>query len=701
MVRPRPVVSRLALIGFSALTTLALAADRPAAPGPKAEAKGASRTPADSKSAAAPPASGGKTAKRAAEPLDHRPYRIRAWVSVDPAARIDSIGRARLVDEWRRLVRRFVGAPWELEVAEGDGPLETDTIDSLDRKTLVRLAAKVDKAWMIRIEPDSAGHRLTGREFDVLTSRLGPIFNRQAPFPADAPRALFTLALDLFEPTAEVGAKTGGGVFITVKGAAIPPASPEGQVVKPGKVFRPIRLWLKPDGSVLRIDDIRRSFLRISAIEGRQARCDIVTSLADPLTSRTASRNTLVALGVKPSNSPMLLHYLTAPDKVPAAGYILTARTYPDGTPVEVGMTDRDGRLTLPSGFADGLVVFRLLAADIEPMDEFPAMPGLSLSERPVIIDPKPQTVALETELNSMRDELIDQVAIRARIESRLKARVEGEKWEEAEQLLSEYRKLPRRPEFVERLEKLRSDAARRQAETKKAVLTRKALNMISDTQALIDRYMDDEIFKAYADGISQVRGEAKKGAAKKGFPAVARSPASGAGPATAAAGAGTGGFSNTPDGALRTFLLAMALADEATLRDITLPSDGFDWLLRGARSPASQAASLRKSIEDMKMKRLSAGEQVTMDGEQTTVRPEEDTADSALVLQEGAPSPTRCRRVGGRWRVDAAQIITARRAADAARAAAGAPPTPAEAPPKPAAPRRPAPADGKNVVPF
>ncbi|HEV3121177.1 MAG TPA: hypothetical protein VGY53_04715, partial [Isosphaeraceae bacterium] len=171
MVCPRPLVSRLSLIGCTLLITIALAADRPEAPAPKSAAKGAVGTSADSKSAseksAKAPASKGKGAARASEPLDKRPYRIRAWVSVNPSARIDSVGRARLVEEWRRLVRRFVGDPWQLEVADGDGPLATDTLDSLDRKTLIPLATKVDKAWMIRIEPETAGCRLAGREFDV------------------------------------------------------------------------------------------------------------------------------------------------------------------------------------------------------------------------------------------------------------------------------------------------------------------------------------------------------------------------------------------------------------------------------------------------------------------------------------------------------------------------------------------------------
>ena len=50
----------------------------------------------------------------------------------------------------------------------------------------------------------------------------------------------------------------------------------------------------------------------------------------------------------------------------------------PDGQPRELGMTDRAGRIVLKPGFADGLVILRSLAGNVEPMVELPIMPGES-----------------------------------------------------------------------------------------------------------------------------------------------------------------------------------------------------------------------------------------------------------------------------------------------------------------------------------
>ena len=166
-----------------------------------------------------------------------------------------------------------------------------------------------------------------------------------------------------------------------------------------------------------------------------------------------ARPNSLAALGLKPGNTPLKLRFVTKPDQAPAAGYTLTARRVPDGQPRELGMTDRAGRIVLQPGFADGLVILRLLAGNVEPMVELPIMPGESRpDEQPIPFDPKPQTVALESQIDSLRDEVVDLVALRARLEARMKARLEGEDWTGLDATLKEFCQLTPRDQFAQRL---------------------------------------------------------------------------------------------------------------------------------------------------------------------------------------------------------------------------------------------------------
>jgi hypothetical protein len=154
------------------------------------------------------------------------------------------------------------------------------------------------------------------------------------------------------------------------------------------------------------------------------------------------------------------------------------------------------------------LVILRLLAGSVEPIVEFPMMPGESGDERVVAVDLKPHTVALESRLDSLRDEVVDLVALRARLEARMKARLDGEDWSGLDDAIKEFLRLPPRDTFVQRLAKLREDATQRQTALKTAVLTKTAQAQLNELQSMIDRYMEDDALVAYSDALAKARSE-------------------------------------------------------------------------------------------------------------------------------------------------------------------------------------------------
>ena len=90
-----------------------------------------------------------------------------------------------------------------------------------------------------------------------------------------------------------------------------------------------------------------------------------------------------------------------------------------------------------------------------------------------------------------------------------MKARLEGEDWDALEATMKEFSKLNQRDEFAKRVTKLKDDAAHMQAEKKKAILTATAQAKISEIQSLIDRYLEDETYTAYAESLERGRKEA------------------------------------------------------------------------------------------------------------------------------------------------------------------------------------------------
>ncbi len=143
-------------------------------------------------------------------------------------------------------------------------------------------------------------------------------------------------------------------------------------------------------------------------------------------------------------------------------------------------------------------------------------------------------------------------------------------------------------------------------------------------------------------------------------------------GPADASAGTKVKIADGSPEDALRTFVLAMAGRDDAALRTITLPAQGFEWLMSGPPAPASLLKELQERLALQPFRRLKAGDSITLpSGQPAVIKPEDVGPDQALLLPQGARLPTRLQRIKGHWKVDPSGVIAGRKASESARKSA------------------------------
>jgi hypothetical protein len=496
------VLAMLTLLGVFAPASVAQ--ETPAAPAAPPQSAAVSETPAKSEKIE----------------VERQPYRISVHLTCDPSARYNAARRARLIADWQTLVRRLIGAPWVVTVAAPDDPLSG--LDALNASPdAFQSGGPFDTIWLIRLIGDPAGSGLVveGRAYDAGTRKLGPFRREVIASRVDVARGLFRFTHALFSPTAQIVGQEGGRALLSVRGAAVMPATPEGAVVAPGMIFQPLRLVTAKSGAIVvnRIDD---TYLQVESVDASVTRCLVVTGRRDPFTNRIPLPFTLAAVGVKTGSSPTRLRFVIWPEEksrrtpakkvewIPAAGYTLTVRTLPNGQPREAGLTDRTGRIVLQPGFADGLVSVRLLAGNVEPMIEFPVMPGISDDEALIPIEPRPLTMALEAELDSLKDEIVDLIALRGAVERIMKARLEGEDWDGLAEAIKQFARFKPRDEFNKALTKIKEEAARKQAEIKKPILTATAQAQLSDVQNLIDRYLDDDAYNAYVEALDKGRKE-------------------------------------------------------------------------------------------------------------------------------------------------------------------------------------------------
>ena len=484
---------------------------------PRTEAADAPEAPTSSrpKPATIAPAAPASTPQPPAVPAERQPYRIEVHLAVDPDTRLETSRRSAIVREWQTLITRFVGPPWDVSFRTTPSPLAGLSIESLTAERCEELGKDFDKFWIIRIGLDSAsgGFLITGREYDVATRRLGPVQSKRSVVDAELPRSLLGFSLELFNPVAVISGEEGGKALLTVRGALLPPASPIGAVSPPGTVFIPLRITTSRDGKPL-ILRIPFTYLRVESVTGAVARCEFVKGISDPLSKRWSRPFSFAAIGIKPGDTPIRLRFVTRKEKVevPAAGYLVTTRDVPDGAPRDVGVTDRAGRIAIRPQFARGLVMVRLLAGNVEPLFDAPMMAGESTEERVIPVQLLPRAVTLETQLQALRDEVVDMVAIRARLEARMKARLDGEDWEGLAETLKEFQALGSREVPAGRLKSLKEQAQKEQVELRTPILTRTASAKVDELQALIDRYLDDDEYNAYVEALAQ----GKEGAVDK-----------------------------------------------------------------------------------------------------------------------------------------------------------------------------------------
>jgi hypothetical protein len=122
----------------------------------------------------------------------------------------------------------------------------------------------------------------------------------------------------------------------------------------------------------------------------------------------------------------------------------------------------------------------------------------------------------------------------------------------------------------------------------------------------------------------------------------------------------------DTPENALKTFLIAIAARDLPTLRSVTKPHPQLQVLLTGPNTTPDELDQLKVRLAHAPIKRLKEGDLVKMpNGDTRTIQKEDVRTGRVVLWPTGEALPYRIERVGGshgHWKVFAAPLIAARK---------------------------------------
>jgi hypothetical protein len=183
--------------------------------------------------------------------------------------------------------------------------------------------------------------------------------------------------------------------------------------------------------------------------------------------------------------------------QTPLPGYEVFVEGGESNSPQRVGITDQQGRLTLPAG--EGQLLHVYIKSDARVIAKLPLVPGLQ-SNFTVEVPSDAARTAAESALAGLQDRLVDVVVRRQILINQIDRLIEQRELDAASQQLDELRRLPTRQQFNAWLiERQRQSAA---DSTTDATIAKR----VGDTRQLLNAYLDPRPIDAVASRLERAR---------------------------------------------------------------------------------------------------------------------------------------------------------------------------------------------------
>jgi hypothetical protein len=271
-------------------------------------------------------------------------------------------------------------------------------------------------------------------------------------------------------------------VTLRLRAAAVPTRDPAVETSFDKSIFRPV-VRLR-SGKTQRVQPIDWSYLIVESVEGSRLRTKLVTGLHTPLVNKRRGRAEQLALFVHPPSGDTTLQLRTADKQErPLSGYQIYSHPVDSKETLLLGSTDVRGNLRIEPD--DGALRVLLVISGGVIMARLPVLPGLT----PTLLAQVPDDqlrLQVEGVINGFQEELVDQIARRQALITRIRSRIRAGKMDQARQLLNELRRLRSQQDFtrellVERQRRTSSDPR----------MQRQIDKLFDDTQTVINRHLD------------------------------------------------------------------------------------------------------------------------------------------------------------------------------------------------------------------
>ena len=390
---------------------------------------------------------------------EYSPYDVRLWVVADADPRFppgvrDAIGRtiAERADV-------MFGAVWRLKMEPTPPQIANEIRRGLEGITVERLmelapaALKGDKLLLVHISADAAELAAKARELDCRTRHWSALTAVTAPTLKTLPLATWDAVSRVFTPLVRIESVEGPQVTARIRGGGLILSSSSPASIHADECLRPIVRRNDRSGEPAKngIQSIPWTLLTVSQKNESQLVCQLHSGYRLSIPTRGGVRTERLALVVRPRYEATRLSLQTRGENPRAlTGYEVHSRPFGEEATQLLGTSDWRGELELPR--SDGSMQILLVKNGKQLLARLPIVAGQEERMEVSLVDDDSRLQA-EGAVAALYSRALDLVARREIVAARFRARLKERKFDEAQELLDQFRKLETRADLSRALD--------------------------------------------------------------------------------------------------------------------------------------------------------------------------------------------------------------------------------------------------------
>jgi hypothetical protein len=433
------------------------------------------------------------------------PYRVQVIVALEQTSEFTLQLESDLCRDLTARIDEVIGAPWDAGVVTPDAPLRhalTADLQSVTVEQLPRESLDHDKVILVAVSRSSGDWQVRARELDVRTRTFNTPVSLKLWQSAKLNDTVLQAVLTAFAPLAKIQETEKKAASLRLRAAALPLRDKRLEWVQAGDLFGPVVRYNDREGNIKRINTIPWTYLVVEKASPELVHCKMITGLRSPLSGRRRGRVEPLALSIIPPGKPTRLTLETQsepPERL--AGYEVYARKPDSKATTLLGHTDWQGSLMIPP--AEEPIRIILVKSGGRLLARLPLVPGFP-PEQTALMANDDRRLEAEGFNRGMQQRLVDLVVRREVLLSRVRAHIKAGRFDEADKLVAELRRLETRDQFSIALTRGRT----RIVSDNSGVQTR--IDALFDkTQGLVAKHLTPEPIEAIAHEVAKAR-EAK-----------------------------------------------------------------------------------------------------------------------------------------------------------------------------------------------